>query len=862
MVYAGSRTPRGGGAGQRRARAPAILGAGKGDGEGVQPPDHQFGKYELLEVLGEGGMARVYRAVRSGPMGFRKEVALKQILPHVAKEEKLVRALINEARLGGYLRHRNIVEVYEFDQVDDVFYIAMEYVAGCTLDRVLARVEHQGPLPPRIVADIAMQMCDGLQYAHTAVDDQGGPMQLVHRDLKPTNVMIQTDGTVKIMDFGIARAETNLFRTTTASVTKGTPVYMSPEQVRGDPLDHRSDLFTLGSVVAEMITGEVAFQGTQLYQVLQKVARADTTSVLEAVRERMPEMVPVLQRCYQPDPDARYQSAAAIREDIEALLPRLPGNERLETWLAAWVAVPLPSRDTGVAPGAADLAAQVRPDPSAGQGTAPRPDAPPATTMSQGSIEAGVPAGSAPPGAWPPANPPPEGASAIAAGGAAPVGAAVAGGPTGAAAPGGATGATAPGTAPGAPPAAYPQPSFPPPSAPSRGGAPPGFTTGGQPPPGQPLTPLPPAGQTSPDTAPPAVPVMMVTGEAPRRGSSALPWIMVGVLLTIVLVGGGAAVLLGLGGLVVLGNGEGQAAATPPPISADTGPEAAGPDGAAEESGRARRGTRGPAGTASASGDASAEARSEVDGDGRAADDAGAARDGAENAGGSEADGAVADAEAAGQVDDARDEGAAEPPADGDAGADEGGDAARATPVHQRRPEEVLPPPGRPTGTKEETADTLPPRMVKALESEDDEKREEAVEDLEDHDGADASAAIERAVKTDPVENVRYEAVRAGKKRRTAADVRICIWALRNDTSPKVRAQACRTLEVIGDPAALRPLCRALLSDTDPAVRKAAAEAIGGLEDPAALDALIYQESHEADEQVLSAIRSAIDDLE
>ena len=179
----------------------------------------RFGKYDLAEVLGEGGMARVYRAVRAGPMGFRKEVALKQILPHVAREEKLLRALINEARLGGHLRHRNVVEVYEFDHVEDTYYIAMEFVQGLTLDEVLHRTPPPGRLPPRIVLQIALQVCAGLEYAHGATDEDGRPMHLVHRDLKPANLMLERDGVVKIMDFGIARAETNLFKTSTAAVT-------------------------------------------------------------------------------------------------------------------------------------------------------------------------------------------------------------------------------------------------------------------------------------------------------------------------------------------------------------------------------------------------------------------------------------------------------------------------------------------------------------------------------------------------------------------------------------------------------------------------------------------------------------------
>jgi len=299
--------------------------------------NRQFGKYELIEALGEGGMARVFHAVRSGPMGFRKDVAIKQILPHVAKEEKLVRALVNEARLGGHLHHRNVVEVYEFDQVDDVYYIAMEYVRGFTLDRVLDRIQHQGPLPARIVCLIAMQICTGLAYAHEAEDENDEPMRLVHRDLKPANVMVTSRGVVKIMDFGVAKSQTNLFHTTTASVTKGTPVYMSPEQVNGDPMDARSDLFSLASILAEMITGEVTFEDTQLYHVMRRIARADAEETLEKVRSRIPELLPVLQSAYQRDPDARYASAEEMGKAIQAVCETFSGDEELGPWVQEWM---------------------------------------------------------------------------------------------------------------------------------------------------------------------------------------------------------------------------------------------------------------------------------------------------------------------------------------------------------------------------------------------------------------------------------------------------------------------------------------------------------------------------------------------
>jgi hypothetical protein len=300
----------------------------------------EFGHYVLVEEVGVGGMARVYKAVRAGPMGFRKEVAIKQILPQAAKDKKQIKALINEARLGGFLHHRNIVEVFEFDQVDDLYYIAMEFVDGYNLEQILRRIPLQGTIPPRIALAIAIQLCQGLAYAHSAQDDSGRAMNLVHRDLKPGNVMVDQRGVVKIMDFGVARAETNLFTTQTVGMTKGTPAYMSPEQTTGeklDPIDRRSDLFSAGSLIAEVITGEVSFHATKLYEVLRKIADGETAPVLDRVRERLPPMEPVLQRALQLRPADRFTNAEEMGAAIQAVYEQLPGDAELGPWLAEWM---------------------------------------------------------------------------------------------------------------------------------------------------------------------------------------------------------------------------------------------------------------------------------------------------------------------------------------------------------------------------------------------------------------------------------------------------------------------------------------------------------------------------------------------
>ena len=299
--------------------------------------ENKLGKYTLLDVVGEGSSARVFRAIHAGPMGFRKQVAVKQILPHVLQNENAIRGLINEARLGGHLHHRNLVEIYEFDQAEDTFYIAMEFVPGHTLADVLRRCRANGLLPQSIVAEVGIQLCDGLAYAHAARDESDQPLNLIHRDLKPGNVMLTPHGAVKIMDFGVAKSESNLYHTQVANITRGTPAYMSPEQVRGERLDGRSDIFALGSVLSELVTGEVLFFDTNLHTVLHLVHRADVAAALEMTWQRMPQLVPVLERALQRHREARYATAAEMGQDLRRVCAELVAGQDLGHWLVGWM---------------------------------------------------------------------------------------------------------------------------------------------------------------------------------------------------------------------------------------------------------------------------------------------------------------------------------------------------------------------------------------------------------------------------------------------------------------------------------------------------------------------------------------------
>ena len=306
-----------------------------------------FGRYRLLSLLGKGGTARVYRALRPGPMGFGKEVALKIIEPDASLGDEPMVSLANEARLGCLLHHPNIVTIDEFDTVDGAFYIAMEYVDGWPLERLIRtqRLTRNTPIPLVVVVKILIGICDALDYAHTMTGRDGGAVGIVHRDLKPGNVMISRRGEVKVADFGTAKASTNI-KQTQQGYTRGTPAYMSPEQVAGKQLDCRSDLFSFGALMHELATGEMAFFGENIITVMKQVMEADVREARDRIGAVAPSLEPVLKRCMQRDPGARYQAASTIAAELRRMLPHLPLSPTIQEWVSD-LAPELPVTQTG-----------------------------------------------------------------------------------------------------------------------------------------------------------------------------------------------------------------------------------------------------------------------------------------------------------------------------------------------------------------------------------------------------------------------------------------------------------------------------------------------------------------------------------
>lgn len=297
----------------------------------------QFGKYRLLDVLGMGGMATVYLASLEGLGGFKRKCALKVIHPHLTQDESYIRWFINEARLGGFLQHQHIVQALEFGEEQGCLFLAMEYVDGTTLSRIL---HHADTLPFRIplttVGEILEAILKGLSYAHQATDTDERPLRLIHRDLKPANILIGKHGAIKIADFGVARADSNLSITADTGIIKGTARYMSPEQARGTrQIDQRSDLFSVGALAYELLTQTRLYSADNTRGVHQQALEADNRVAL-ALLERDPErgdFAPFLRRALAVRPEDRFQSASEMLMAWERLRPNLMSGPSLMPWL-------------------------------------------------------------------------------------------------------------------------------------------------------------------------------------------------------------------------------------------------------------------------------------------------------------------------------------------------------------------------------------------------------------------------------------------------------------------------------------------------------------------------------------------------
>jgi serine/threonine protein kinase len=279
-----------------------------------------FGKYLLLGLIARGGMAEVYRAkARSGPLANPPGnlLAIKCMRPQLAKEARFVEMFIKEGRLSVQLDHSCIVRTFEIGRIEGRYFIAMEYIGGKDLTQILRRCQESNQrIPIPHACYIASKMSEGLHYAHVRTDPEGRPLNIVNRDVSPSNVRVSYDGDVKLLDFGIAQAMLKF--TSEIGVLKGKFSYMSPEQIRGMPVDARTDVFSTGIILHEMLTTEKLFRGDTEFALMEKVRKADVAPPSKFNR-RVPEALDriVLKALARDLPD-RYQSAAELVADLNA----------------------------------------------------------------------------------------------------------------------------------------------------------------------------------------------------------------------------------------------------------------------------------------------------------------------------------------------------------------------------------------------------------------------------------------------------------------------------------------------------------------------------------------------------------------
>ena len=297
-----------------------------------------LGPYLLGDRLGLGGMAEVYVAQRAGPRGFAKRFAVKRILPELAQDARFVAMFCDEARICAALCHPNIVQVVDFGEANGELFMAMEFVDGVSLARLLRSVSARRERFPRAIAlHIAHEVLRGLAFAHDAQDEHGRPLGIVHRDVSPGNVLIGRAGEVKLGDFGIVRSEF-VDRRTYPGELKGKVGYMSPEQVMGTEVDPRSDLFTVGIILAEMLLARPLFSGQNEFEILTSIYEANLSVLSRHAEELPPVVLATLRKALARDPAERFQNAlefAGALRDIARDLDLHLGDSEIVPWLSS-----------------------------------------------------------------------------------------------------------------------------------------------------------------------------------------------------------------------------------------------------------------------------------------------------------------------------------------------------------------------------------------------------------------------------------------------------------------------------------------------------------------------------------------------
>ena len=285
---------------------------------------HAFGKYTLVAKLATGGMAEIFLARLQGAAGFEKLVCVKRILPHLAKDQQLVSMFLSEAKIAAQINHANVCSVYELGEIDGRYFIAMEYLEGVPFACFRRPDMYGGTIDPRLVAALGAQACQGLHHAHQLKKADGTMLEVVHRDVSANNLFITVDGSIKVLDFGIAKVQDASVRTTTGSV-KGTYAYMAPEQLRGEKLDRRTDIFALGTVLWELFAKKHCFKRETDFLTFQAITTDAIPDVAEFRPDVPPELAAVIAKALSRNREDRFPTARAMGEALAKSVASIGG---------------------------------------------------------------------------------------------------------------------------------------------------------------------------------------------------------------------------------------------------------------------------------------------------------------------------------------------------------------------------------------------------------------------------------------------------------------------------------------------------------------------------------------------------------
>jgi eukaryotic-like serine/threonine-protein kinase len=298
----------------------------------AQGPAHRIGPYRVLRPLRNGGMAEVVVAVREGAAGFEKEVVLKRIRPQFMDQQEFVSMFLDEARIGSRLNHPGIAQVLDLAQADDRYYLVIEYVRGEDLDHLVdLAAERDLPFPAPLALCLCSQAAEALHHAHAANDSEGAPLGIVHRDVSPANMMVTADAYLKLLDFGVARSARRITQTV-AGFVKGKLHYMAPEQLLGEPVDARADLFSLGCVLYELLALHHPFERETESELVDALAACDWTPLSHYRRDVSPGLEQILLRALWPTPEGRFANGRELHVTLERELRRYPYVPPSEAW--------------------------------------------------------------------------------------------------------------------------------------------------------------------------------------------------------------------------------------------------------------------------------------------------------------------------------------------------------------------------------------------------------------------------------------------------------------------------------------------------------------------------------------------------